>query len=118
MKNLLITTFLIKNIIAATIPTVPVSPFGKQKDICFKGNGIKYSVDGFPGTPYNILPFTETFVNPSDAQSKGTECREDGHCIRTYEIDVKETQKRIFDNTIPSCKKFPGTWFLSLISNT
>ena len=113
MKNLLITTFLIKNIITASIPTVPVSPFGKQKDICFKGNGIKYSVDGFPGTPYNILPFVETFVNPSDAESKGTECREDGHCIRTYEIDVKETQKRVFDNTIPSCKKFPGTWFLS-----
>ena len=115
MKNLLISFFLIRNIFCAVVvvPVVPVSPFGKQADICPASNGVEYSVDGYPGTPYIVKPFTETFVNPSDAQSKGKECRDDGHCIRTYEIDVKETQKRVFDNTIQSCKKFPGTWFLS-----
>jgi FtsP/CotA-like multicopper oxidase with cupredoxin domain len=90
-----------------------LSPFGNVRDICPQGNGLPYSVGGFPGTPYLVQPFTETFVNPIEAQSKGKQCRGDGHCIRAYEIDVKEVQKRVFDNTIPVCKKFPGTWFLS-----
>ena len=93
--------------------SVPVSPYGKLSEICNKVNGVGYSVGGYPGTPYVMMPFSERFVNPSDAQVKGKECRVDGHCIRSYEIDVKETQKRIFDNTIPSCKQYPGTWFLS-----
>ena len=91
----------------------PVSPFGRARDICPIRNGVAYSVGGFPGTPYLVKPFIETFVNPPDAQARGTECRNDGHCIRTYEFDVKETRKRAFDNTIPACKAFPGTWFLS-----
>jgi FtsP/CotA-like multicopper oxidase with cupredoxin domain len=92
---------------------IPLSPFGKQKDICSQGNGLGYSVGGFPGTPYLVQPFTETFHNPTEAKPKGQECRTDKHCIRAYEIDVKEVQKRVFDNTIPSCKSHPGTWFLS-----
>jgi hypothetical protein len=94
-------------------PTIPISPFGKQSKICPQQNGLSYSVNGFPGTPYIVEPFKETFVNPTDAQSKGTVCRDDGHCLRSYEIDVKDVQKRIFDNSIPSCKQFNATWFLS-----
>ena len=107
------------NLAVSSIPqnlvtsNIPLSPFGKQQDICVQVDGVGYSVNGFPSSPYKIIPFTETFVNPREAQSKGKVCRSDGHCIRTYEHDVKEVQLRVFDNTIPSCKKFPGTWFLS-----
>lgn len=104
---------LVQGVLGAPAPVIPLSPFGKPSDICPSSNGVGYSVDGFPGTPFIVKPFTETFVNPPDAQAKGKQCRSDGHCIRTYEFDVKETQKRVFDNTIPSCKRFPGTWFLS-----
>lgn len=92
---------------------VPPSPFGKLSDICPSRNGVNYFVNGFPGTPYIVQPFTETFVNPPDAQPRGVQCRSDGHCIRSYEIDVRDVQLRPFDRTIPSCSSFPGTWFLT-----
>ena len=95
------------------ISSIPVSPFGTPQKICFQGTAKPYLVNGFPGTPYAVQPFTETFKNPTEAQSSGTSCRADGHCLKTFEMDVKETQIRAFDNTIPSCKQFPGTWFLS-----
>ena len=86
------------------ISSIPVSPFGTPQKICFQGTAKPYLVNGFPGTPYVVQPFTETFKNPTEAQSSGTSCRADGHCLKTFEMDVKETQKRTFDNTIPSCK--------------
>lgn len=92
---------------------IPISPFGKTTNICASVNGQSYSVNGFPSTPFIIKPFTEIFANPTIAQPKGTQCRSDGHCIRSYEINVYEIQKRIFDKTIPSCKNLPATWFLS-----
>ena len=105
--------FVVSSLIAYVHAIVPASPYGKQKDICVQGNGLPYSVDGFPGTPYIVQPFTQTFVNPVDAQAKGKVCRDDGHCMRSYEMDVKEVQLRAFENTIPSCQQFPGTWFIS-----
>lgn len=92
---------------------IPVSPFGRASDICPSRNGAGYSVKGFPGTPYLIKPFSEIFVDPINAIPKGKQCRSDKHCIFSYEFDVVEVQKRIFDNTISACKSFAATWFLS-----
>ena len=101
--------------LTTAVTVVPLSPFGIN---CSQKNGLGYFVDGFPATPYIILPFTATFKNPSDAVPVGKPvCREDNHCLRAYNFDVKETQKRVFDNTIPFCKNFPGTWFLSYNQN-
>lgn len=92
-----------------TIPFAPKSPLVDQ-NIC---NGNSHIVNGFPNTPYKIIPFVETFVNPPFAQSKDTVCRTDGHCIKSFEMNVISAQKRPFDKTIPSCKNYPGTWFLT-----
>ena len=95
----------------APIPFAPKSPLVSNK-IC-NSNGVAPVVNGWPGTPYNVIPFTETFVNPSLAQVKDVVCRADGHCIKSFNMNVVPTQKRPFDNTIPSCKRFPPTWFLT-----
>jgi FtsP/CotA-like multicopper oxidase with cupredoxin domain len=106
--------FSLRNVCAQVIPrTVPSSPFGVASSICPSANGVPYSVGGFPGTPFVIRPFTEFYKMPDVAQSKDKVCREDGHCIYSYEMRIQQVQKRVFDNTIPSCKAFPGTWFLS-----
>ena len=106
-KNLLVIAF-IKSVVSQAPPT---SPFGLPKDICFQN--VPFSVGGFPGSPHKITPFKDTFVNPPNAVPMNKVCREDGHCIVSYEFDVHEVQKRPFDKSTPSCRKFPGTWFLS-----
>lgn len=93
------------------LPFAPKSPF-TDAGTC-NANGIAPVVDGFPGTPYKVIPFTETFSNPPLAQAKDTVCRSDGHCIKSFDINVVSAQKRPFDKTIPSCKNFPPTWFLT-----
>jgi len=90
---------------------VPQSPFGIQKDICF--NGFKLSVNGYPGTPFEVIPFQDVFKNPTDAIPSTRSCRSDGHCIIGYNFDVYEKQIPAFNNAIPSCKKFSPTWFLT-----
>lgn len=92
---------------------IPSSPFGNPQDICVQTNGVKYSVNGFPSSPYKITPFTETFKNPPVAIPKERVCRADGHCMLAYDFTIGQTQLRPFDNTIDSCKNFPGTWFMS-----
>lgn len=92
---------------------IPVSPFGNPNLICPQTDGIGYSVDGFPGTPYKIIPFVDQFQNPQIAKPTHKVCRDDGHCIFSYDFNVFQTQKRPFDNAIPSCTAHPGTWFLS-----
>jgi FtsP/CotA-like multicopper oxidase with cupredoxin domain len=92
---------------------IPTSPFGNLTEICPQVDGVPYSVGGFPGTPYRIIPFTDSFVNPSNAVPSLRVCRPDGHCMLSYDMDVYQVQKRPFDNAIPPCKAFPGTWFLS-----
>jgi FtsP/CotA-like multicopper oxidase with cupredoxin domain len=69
------------------------------------------SVSNFPGSPFKLFPFTDTFKNPSLAQVKSIACRADGHCMYSYEINVIDVGLRAFDNLIPNCKKFPATWF-------
>ncbi len=89
------------------------SPYGDKEDVCPLYDGVTYYVKGFPGTPYKLTPFVNGFSNPIEAKPMFTECREDGHCVRSYEIDVYPIQLRIFDQAIPACRAFPATWFLS-----
>lgn len=93
------------------IPFAPKSPL-VNANIC-ASNGKAPVVNGWPGTPYTIIPFTETFVNPPLAQVKDVVCRTDGHCIKSFDINVVPDRKRPFDNTIPTCKRFAPTWFLT-----
>ena len=92
---------------------IPSSPFGDPNVICPKTNGAPVFVGGFPSTPYLITPFKDIFQNPPLANIKEKVCRTDGHCIFAYDMNIMQTQKRIFDNTVDNCKQFPGTWFLS-----
>ena len=89
------------------------SPYGKKEDICPHYDGVTYYVKGFPGTPYKLTPFVNGFSNPIEATPMFTECREDGHCVRSYEIDVYPVQARVFDQSLPGCQNHPGTWFLT-----
>lgn len=92
---------------------VPVSPFGAASDICVSTEGTRVNVGGFVSSPYKITPFMETFQNPSRLLPKEKACRSDGHCMFSYDMLVNQVQLRPFDNTIESCKQYPGTWFLS-----
>ena len=92
---------------------VPVSPFGAASDICVSTEGTRVNVGGFVSSPYKITPFMETFKNPPIANLKEKSCRTDGHCMFAYDMVVNQVQLRPFDNTIESCKQYPGTWFLS-----
>ena len=91
---------------------IPTSPFGKAKDICPQANKPAI-VNGFPSTPYTVQPFTDVYKTPITAQPKYKSCRNDSHCMISYEMDIKDVQLRPFDNTIPSCRNFPATWFIT-----
>lgn len=71
------------------------------------------AVGGFRGTPYLIKPFMDMFVAPPLKKFVHKVCRSDGHCIFSYEIDILETQLRVFDKVVPECTRFPGTYFLT-----
>ena len=92
---------------------IPPSPFGDPSDICPQRNNINYAVDGFPGTPFILTPFRETFVNPSVLAPSLKECRTDGHCMFSYTIDVIDTTLRPFDRSVTACAKKPATKFLT-----
>jgi FtsP/CotA-like multicopper oxidase with cupredoxin domain len=92
---------------------IPSSPFGDPALICPTADGTPYSVSGFPGTPYTVTPFVDQFSEPPVAQSTHKVCRPDGHCMLSYDLTVNQLQRRVFDNSIPGCKAFPGTWFLA-----
>ena len=120
MLNVLLIVVLKANIIYAgagnnnpgPIPFAPKSPSANAQSIC-NTNGKPVLVNGWPSSPFTIIPFSEPFVNPPFAEVKETVCRGDGHCIKSFDIDVKPVQKRPFDKTIPGCKNLPATWFLS-----
>ena len=103
-------------VLAQTPPPIPVSPFGDPTVICSKTDTI-YTVNGFPSSPYKIIPFVDQFKNPSKAVPKHKVCRADGHCMFSYDITINQLQLRPFDNAIPACKAFPSTWFLSYNGN-
>lgn len=74
---------------------------------------VPYSVGGFPGSPYVLKPFQEIFHNPLPAQIYNKECRTDGHCMYSYDIDVVDKQIYAFNSTIPICATKPATWFMT-----
>jgi len=71
-----------------------------------------YNVNGFISSPFIITPFKDTFKNPDILNYKNKICRNDNHCIYSYEMDIKEIQLKVFNNIIPQCSK-TSTWFLS-----
>jgi FtsP/CotA-like multicopper oxidase with cupredoxin domain len=94
------------------IAQLPPSPFGETNKICPSGNN-PYSVDGFPGSPFKLNIFTDIFKNPQIAIPKFKKCRNDNHCMFSYEFDIVDIQLRTFDKLITNCRRFPATWFLS-----
>jgi hypothetical protein len=38
-------------------------------------------VDGFPGSPHALKPFTSVFQNPATLPPKARSCRSDRHCV-------------------------------------
>jgi bilirubin oxidase len=110
ISNIVFSFIIIRTCIGQTIP---LSPFGIQSEICPNQDGIVYSVNGFPSTPYKITPFIDTFKNPPVLQSKHKVCRNDGHCMYAFDLEIKPVQLRAFDNAINGCKNQSGTWFLS-----
>lgn len=115
LANLIYYKFVYGVVLPPPPPSIipPASPFGDMNDICPLKNGVEYSVDGFTGTPYIIEPFKDTFKNTPVLKPLNKVCRKDGHCIVSYNIDIYDTQVRIFDKSIKSCVKLPGTWGLS-----
>lgn len=95
----------------------PVSPFGDPTLICTQTDGVSYSVGGFPSSPYKITPFVDQFKEPPIAIPKHKVCRSDGHCMISFDFTINQLQARPFDNTLPSCKTFPGTWMLAYNGN-
>jgi len=87
------------------------SPFGDLNKICPKKNRL-YQVNGFISSPFLITPFKDTFQNPNTLNHKEKICRNDKHCLYSYEIDIKEVQLPAFKNSITQCKN-AQTWFLS-----
>lgn len=110
----LIILFIIFKYIDGQIPIpIPPSPFGDPSLICPSTDGVTINVDGFPGSPFKITPFVDEFKNPPIAQPKHKVCRQDGHCMLSYDLGVNQLKLRPFDNAIPGCKAFPPTWFLA-----
>jgi hypothetical protein len=97
-------------------PRIPPSPYGTPALICPQADGVPYSVGGYPGTPYTITPFSDLFYQPPELASVGTVCRTGDtnpqHCMKAYEMTATAFQSRVFDNAIPACKAFPGTWLM------
>jgi len=97
----------------SSVPSYMISPYGDQDDICVKYDGVSVFVNGWPSTPHKTVPFVNAFHNPVDAIPSFQECRDDGHCIRSFEMDVKPVQARVWDQAVPACQNYPATWFLS-----
>jgi FtsP/CotA-like multicopper oxidase with cupredoxin domain len=113
-KKLIITIVVtMTTMISAQNLSIPSSPFGNQVEICPQINGVPYNVGGFPGTPYKIVPFMDTFKNPVVATPTQKACRVDGHCMLSFDLNINQVKLRPFDNSIAGCKVHDGTWFLS-----
>lgn len=109
----MIKTIVLFSFVKVLLGQIPKSPFGAESEICNFVNGRAYEVDGFTGTPLGITPFRDTFRNPVVMNPKHKVCRQDNHCIFSYEIDVYDIQLRPFDNAVQACRRFPATWFMS-----
>ena len=98
---------------AASAQPIPPSPFST----CPTADGATDSVNGYTATPYVFKNmFTQTFKNPAilnPIKFAERSCREDKHCISSYEIEVKNEQLQPFNTIIPACAALPGTHFLT-----
>ncbi len=108
-----LTLLFTSNCIDGDAQAIPSSPYGKQLDICVSKNGVPVTVGGFPSTPYVLTPFKDIVTNPVDATRQGIQCRSDGHCMHSFEFDVKDVTLRPFDNVIAGCKAQGPTSFLT-----
>ena len=91
---------------------VPPSPHRNAR--CFNpANNVSVFANEYPSSNAVMFPFTEKFRTPSFAKPSLKSCRPDGHCVIGYQMDVYEKQLRIFDATIPKCKDYDATWFLT-----
>lgn len=107
MFNLWLIT--IRNLFAQVVPS---SPFGDPSVICPTGDGLSVSVRGFTSSPFVVKPFMDVFTNPLKAVPKDKVCRNDGHCLISYDMTIYTTQKRPFDNIILECQALPATWVM------
>ena len=98
-------------LLLSTVSTQSIlnSPF--KDAICPKKGGI-YKVGGFISSPYKILLFNDIFKNPDNLNYKEKVCRDDKHCLYSYEINVNEVQLPAFKNIFTECKN-KLTWFIS-----
>jgi hypothetical protein len=80
-----------------------VSPYMPSTAVCSADQA--YSVDGFPSSPYRIIPFTAPFKNPAVAKPTGRACRAapDNHCTVAYDLTVSTVSLDVFNGTIPGC---------------
>lgn len=86
-------------------------PLGDSKSIC-PSTDILYSVNGFISSPFKIKLFQDDFKNPEILNPINKACRNDKHCIYSYNIDIQEIELNAFNNIISKCKN-KKTWFLS-----
>lgn len=93
--------------LSATV--VPPSPYGAASDICYSGNS-NFAVEGYPGTPKLLTPFTRPFKNPPVKQSKACACRDDQHCGLAFELDVTRVQLPAFEGSVDGCT---NTWHMA-----
>jgi len=104
--------FLLIIAIYNTYSHILISPYGKQDKICPTLSNMNYEVNNFIGSPFKITPFVDDFKNPDIMLPKDKKCRDDNHCMISYEIDIEETPLSPFSNIIPYCANNP-TWFLT-----
>lgn len=99
---------------ATPLPRVPPSPYGDPARICAPADGTPFSVDGYPGTPYVLTPFTELYRQPPDLAPVAQQCRTGdpapAHCIKAYQISIDAFQSNSFHNAVQACRTQPGTW--------
>lgn len=103
----------LNHIIAIQSQQIPSTPFGNATELCPSINGIVTNVNGFPSSPFQLQPFTDVFVNPPEEKFTHKTCREDNHCMFSYDFKVAQTQSKVFDNVANGCKNTTGTWFLT-----
>lgn len=98
------------------LPRVPPSPYGTPARICPLANGLPYAVDGYPGTPYVITPFSEMYRQAPQAQPSASACRPGlapQHCMLAFDFEAKVIQARPWDAAIPGCAAQPPTELMS-----
>jgi hypothetical protein len=94
------------------LPPIPPSPF----DTVCPETDAPYKVDGWPGSPFRVIPFQQVFSNPREKSfnRRLTACRDGGsHCMRAYEFNVVDFRAPLFNEIAPYCAdRDAQTWLL------